>query len=101
MAQYTIISEGPPLDITDGTDSFRYIVIGGALHLRQTKTETGFDGDEGTDWDDIEEYPDSGGGVWRVGVRNLEWRLDCTITGTGFSGTEDEDWENTEHHKLP
>lgn len=101
MAQYIIIEAGTPSDFTDGTDSFRYIVIGGVLHLRQTITETGFGGSEGTDWDDIEEYPDSGGGVWRMGVRDLEWILDCTITGTGFSGAEDGDWENTEHHKLP
>ncbi|KKM03989.1 hypothetical protein LCGC14_1768890 [marine sediment metagenome] len=100
MAQYTIISEGSPLDIIGGTGSFRYIVISGAMHLRQTKTETGFTGSEGVDWDDIDEYADSGGGVWRVGVRDLHWRLDCTITGIDFSGDENTDWENIAQFKL-
>ena len=100
MPQYTTISAGSPLNISDGIDSFRYIAIGGVLHLRQTKTETGFAGDEGTDWGDIEEYADLGGGIWRVGVRTLKWRIDCTINATGFMGEENTDWGNYEGHKL-
>ena len=51
-------------------------------------------------WVDIEEYTDSGGGVWRVGVRDTDWVMDCTINGTGFSGAEGVAWQNVEAHKL-
>ena len=100
MPQYSIISPGETLDLLDASDDFRYVNVAGVLHLRQAITSTGFSGEEGVDWDDIEEYADKGGGVWRVGARDLHWAMDCTVTGIGFSGDEDTDWENYEKHKL-
>ena len=102
MAQYTTIVHEAYLDLSDGIDSFRYINLSGILYLRQAITPTGFSGAEGVDWDDIEDYPSSGGGIWRIGVRSLFWVMDCTITiGAGFAGTENIDWENYEQHQLP
>jgi len=100
MAQYTTISLGDPLDLSSGSTTFRYIVDSGDLYLRQTLTLLGFIGVQGVDWDDVEAYTDLGGGIWRVGARDLHWVMDCTITGTGFAGAEDTDWGSYEKHKL-
>ena len=101
MAQYSTIEVGTNLDLSDGTDSFRYYVAPlGTMHLYQALTELGFAGAENTDWVDLEEYPNLGGGVWRIGVRELNWVMDCALNGTGFSGDEDIDWANYEKHKI-
>jgi len=91
MAQYTSISATVPLVITDGVDNFQYTVVDGTMYLQQIVDAS---------WEDIEEYTDAGGGVWRMGVRSLHWVVDCTITATGFSGTENTDWLNIEQHKI-
>jgi len=101
MASYTSIVSGSPFDLSNGVDDFRYVVVSGDLHLRQNRSSLSFGGVEGTDWDDIEEYTDPGGGEWRVGSRSSNWVIDGTITGTGFSGAENTDWQNIESHKLP
>ena len=98
MAQYSTIESGFPLTLA-GASRFRYTVESGTLYLRQTITGTGFAGTEGIDWGDIEDYQDLGGGVWRLGVRDTYWVMDCTVTATGFSGTEGVDWANVEQHK--
>lgn len=45
--------EGDTLEWTDGFSYFRIQVRSGSLFLDQTRTGTGFDGDEGYDWDSI------------------------------------------------
>lgn len=125
MAQYTVITVGDPLIISDGVDSFRYTITGTDLYLQQNVDSA---------WEDIESYvgidiTDSstildadgavrinadgsarlsstvvaydGGSIWRVGVRSLEWVIDRTRTEAGFSGVENIDWDNVEGHKLP
>lgn len=93
MVQYTIISAAASIVLDDGTDTFRYKVVDGVLFIDQGIIGTDF-------WGRIGTYADSGGGVWRLGVRDLHWRVDCTITGLGYSGEENTDWENIESAKL-
>ena len=100
MSQYSIIESGASLGLSDATDSFRYVVVSGKLYLRETKTELGFGGVEGIDWENIESYTGLRVGPWRMGVRSLHYVLDRVITTLGFSGFADIDWEQVESHKL-
>ncbi len=93
MAQYSIITEGTPLTISDGVDTFRYFVDSAGDMLLQQLVDSVYE--------DIEQYTNEGGGVYRVGVRDTYWNLDCTITETGFSGDEDTDWTTINQYKLP
>ena len=94
MAQYTTITSGDPLWITDNIDTFAYFVFGDVLLLLQ---------EVGSGYEDVEQYTSLGGSTWRVGVRGGYWNIDCTISATGFGagGVEDTDWGNVEKHKLP
>ena len=105
MAQYTIIETGTPsypFALTDTVDIIRYQVREGVLYLDQEMTKLGFNegGVENVDWGTIESYADSGGGIYRYGVRDTCFVLDCTINEDGFSGEENVSWENLETHKL-
>ena len=97
---YTTISSSAPYYLSNGETKFGYTVTAGTMELGQALTDTGFSGVEDTDWSSLEEYTDSGGGIWRIGDRGAYWVMDCTITGTGFSGAEDIDWENVEQSQL-
>lgn len=100
MAQYTEISVGNSLQITNGIDTFRFNVSGGDLYLDQEKTSLGFSGTENTDWASIRSYSGGGTGVFRVGVRSENWVIDEETDGTGFSGAENVNWVSIEGHKL-
>ena len=100
MAQYRIITSANPLILSDGTDTFRYAVRSDNLFLDQEVTSLGFDGDEDTDWKNLEEVISSGDNSYRHGVRDLSWVTDGAITATGFLGDEDIDYENLEEHNL-
>ena len=77
MAQYTEISAGSPLSITNNINTFRYIVIDGELVLQQALTES--------TWGSINLYTASGLGIFRIGVRDEHWVIDETLDGTGWS----------------
>ena len=77
MAQYTIITAGNPITLSDNTDTFRLDVRGNKLYFDQEITATGFGGVKGTDWETIDSavLPDDPGLEFRVGSRGGYWWL--------------------------
>jgi len=100
MAQYTTISTGNPLEITNNIDTFRYNVSSSLLYLDKEITSLGFDGAENVDWASITAYTGGGLGIFRLGVRSLHWVMDEILTPTGFIGDENIDWKNVQKHKA-
>ena len=91
MAQYTEITIGNPLEVTDNIDTFRFHVSSGNLQLEKKV---------GITWEEVEVYTGTGFGIFRVGVRSLHWVIDEETSGLGFSGVVDVDWVGIEQHKL-
>lgn len=79
--------------IGDGSPH-REEVRGGIYYVDIALTGTGFDGDEGTDWEVFMGITIDGLGVFRSEVRAGSWCIDETLTPTGFDGDEDIDWGN-------
>jgi head-tail adaptor len=78
-----------------GTGSpHREEVRDGIYYVDIALTPTGFDGDEGTDWEVFMGITIDGLGVYREEVRAGCWCVDETLTPTGFDGDEDIDWGN-------
>jgi len=106
MAQYTIITSGDPIILSDGVDTFRLDVRDNVLYFDQEITSLGFgEGSvEDTDWGNIDSsvLPDDPGLEFRVGVRDGHWVIDQTYDPDilGFEGLEFFDWENLEKHQL-
>jgi hypothetical protein len=107
MAQYTIFPDDVfriEIEGRDGT-KFRLSYEMNVLYMRQTITATGFDGDEGEDWVNVESYilDDNPGPGYRVGVRSEHWVIDQVYNPPilGFAGDENIDWGNIEKHQLP
>ena len=92
MAQYTEISIGNDLTITNNIDTFRYTVITGKLYLQELLS--------GTTWGSIISYSAGGLGGFRIGVRSGHWVIDEVLDGLGFSGIEDTSWGNIDKYKL-
>lgn len=108
MAQYIYITDGTNYVYTDGVSTFRLNVRSGiehVLYIDQEITDTGFSGDQGTDWDVIEsfEIPEEGGiGFFRIGVRDEHFVIDDCYDPyiLGYYGAEDFDWLNIEKFQL-
>ena len=104
MAEYTTITAGSPLEVSDGTTLWRLDVRSNILYFDQALTDAGFDGVENADWVNHSSsvLPIDPGATIRVGERSGEWVIDQTLDGSplGFSGAENYDWDNIEAHSL-
>lgn len=103
MSQYTILSPTTTssIELTDGTSTFRVNVRNLGLYFDQAYTELGFDGVEGTDWNNISESTlGAGKSTFRIGARDAAWTIDQAITDLGMSGNEGVDWDQVESHRL-
>lgn len=98
--QYSLISFGNTLSISDSGQYFRYRSMPGQLELDKTLTGIGFFGAEGVDWENIENITSLGTGLFRLGVRDSKWNIDEALDATGFAGTEGVNWTNMENHTL-
>lgn len=104
MAQYTSITAGNPIILSDNTDTFRLDVRSSILYIDQEITGLGFGGVEDTDWSSIDSFvlPDSPGLEFRVGVRDGYWVIDQTYDPDifGFDGDEGFDWDMIDEYQL-
>ena len=106
MGQYDILTALSSSDIilSDTIGTYRLQSRTGILWVDKELTSLGFDGVENTDWQSVYAYshPSSSIDNFRVGARDLHWRVDQALTPLGFGGggVENTDWANIDKFKL-